>query len=178
MTIWFTSDNHWGHKNILKFCPDSRKFNTVEEMNQAMITRWNEQVKPEDTVYMLGDVFFLRRYDALAVLRQLNGVKHLVFGNHDEVIRDTPELLAEFASVQDYLTLTIDGVYVVLFHFPVYEWDRMHRGSYHLYGHVHGKVQIAGRAMDVGVDTRTDAGLWSWEEIHNLLKDREIRSHH
>ena len=125
MTTWFTSDNHWGHKNILKFCPDSRKFSSVEEMNQAMITRWNEQVKPKDTVYMLGDVFFYRPERALAIMRQLNGRKHLILGNHDKVIVNHPELAAEFESVQSYLTVHIHGVFVVMFHFPIVEFENM-----------------------------------------------------
>lgn len=56
----------------------------------------------------------------------------------------------------------------------------MHHGSYHLYGHVHGSVQIEGRAMDVGIDARPegDMKLWSWEEVDDILKVREIRSHH
>lgn len=178
MTTWFTSDTHWGHRNILKFCPETRKHADVTEMDNFMIRRWNEQVKHDDTVYILGDVFFHRPPRALSIVRQLNGVKHLILGNHDTEIVETPELAAEFASVREYATITIDGIMVVLFHYPIYEWNKMHRGSYHLYGHVHGKVQIDGRAMDVGWDTRVDNGLWAWEEVHARLKDQVIRTHH
>lgn len=178
MTTWFTSDTHFGHHNIIKFCPDTRKYASADEMDEAMIAKWNSQVKNDDTVYLLGDVFFHKLDTALKIIRRLNGKIHLIWGNHDQVIAKNPELQAEFASVQHYLDLTIDGVAIVLFHFPIYEWNKMHRGSYHLYGHVHGKVQVPGRAMDVGSDTYPDNGLWSWEEVHAKLKDIEIRPHH
>ena len=178
MTIWFTSDTHFGHHNIMKFCPDTRKYKNADEMDEAMIAKWNSQVAYNDTVYILGDVFFHNVTNALRIIRRLNGIKHLIWGNHDQVIKKNPELQAEFASIQHYLDMYIDDVFVVLFHFPIFEWDKMHRGSYHLYGHVHGKVQIDGRAMDVGSDTYPDNGLWSWAEVHENLKDKVVRSHH
>ena len=63
---------------------------------------------------------------------------------------------------------------------PIFEWNRMHHGSYHLFGHVHGSQTIPGRAIDVGIDNRPqkDMGLWSWEELDKILSKREIRMHH
>lgn len=178
MTTWFTSDIHFGHKNILNFCPNTRKYKDTQEMDEALIAKWNSLVAFDDTVYILGDVFFHKLPHAISILARLNGFKHLILGNHDNVIRDNEELSIMFESISEYKTLTIEGQYVVLFHFPIWEWDRMHRGAYHLYGHVHGKEKIEGRAMDVGIDTREDNALWSWEEIHAKLKNEPIRSHH
>lgn len=178
MKKWFTSDNHFWHKNIMKFCPETRKFNTVEEMNRGMIARWQEQVAPEDEVYILGDVFFCHADEAERILQQLPGRKHLILGNHDQVIRDNAKLRDHFESIHEYRSITVDGIKVVLFHFPIVEYDKMHYGSYHLYGHVHGKYQHPGRAMDVGIDTRTDNGLWSWDEVNAILSKRPIMSHH
>ena len=53
--IWFTSDLHFNHLNILKYEPKSRPFENVAEMNEALIKNWNDRVKPEDTVFVLGD---------------------------------------------------------------------------------------------------------------------------
>lgn len=177
--IWFTSDPHFGHSNVLKFCAKTRKYISIDEMDRAFIAKWNSQVAINDTVYILGDVFFHNTTQALQILQQLNGKKHLILGNHDRKFQNNAIILEQFESVTPYLTITIDEQYVVLFHYPIWEWDRMHYGAYHLHGHVHGnKMPIPGRILDVGVDTREDNGLWSWDEIHNILKDRPIRSHH
>ena len=76
MNCWFTSDLHFGHKNIIKYA--NRPFANVEEMNAALIKNWNELVKPEDYVYVLGDVSFMRMKDTLNILQQLNGKKGLI----------------------------------------------------------------------------------------------------
>ncbi len=185
--VFFTSDNHFGHENILKkFCPNTRQGRDVEEMNRLMIAQWQSQVEPSDTVYMLGDVFFCQEEKALNILNQLPGQKVLVYGNHDKVIKNSPRIKSKFASIQDYLELKVCGTNVILFHFPMYEWNRMHHGSYHLYGHIHSRYgeqehpAIKGRCMDVGIDSRplSDMTLWSWDEVNAILSKREVRAHH
>lgn len=81
MTTWFTSDTHFGHKNIIKYC--DRPFYDVHTMNSEIIRRWNETVRDDDTVYHLGDFAFLSFDDAAAIMRRLNGRKILIRGNHD-----------------------------------------------------------------------------------------------
>jgi len=90
MTIWFTSDTHFGHRNMVeKFTladgSPARKFASVEEMDETMITRWNEVVRPSDHVYHLGDVTMHRQLGQIkySVLDRLAGHKRLVLGNHD-----------------------------------------------------------------------------------------------
>lgn len=80
--IWFTSDTHFGHKNIIEFEHNARPFATIQEMHEAMIERWNNVVKPKDLVYHLGDVVFGKGY--LPIMDRLNGRKRLVMGNHDQ----------------------------------------------------------------------------------------------
>lgn len=78
---WFTSDLHFWHKNICKYC--NRPFETTEEMNQALINNWNSVVKEDDIVFVLGDMGFCG-YDKLEpLMSQLNGKKYLIQGNHD-----------------------------------------------------------------------------------------------
>ena len=84
---WFTSDTHFGHANILKYCPSRAKlWSSVEEMDQGIVERWNSVVKPGDIVYHLGDVFHggaTQEYKA-GVMGQLRGSKRLLLGNHDD----------------------------------------------------------------------------------------------
>lgn len=204
--IWFTSDNHFWHKNIKKFCPNTRKGNTVEEMNELMIRRWQAQVQPNDRVYMLGDVFFCRVEEAMKIIDRLPGQKFLCYGNHDSAIRGNATLRSKFVSVGEYREVdlpvpnrkvlghdvdqwqTAPGhefkqqlQKVVMFHYPVYEWNRMHHGSFHLFGHVHGGQKIDGRALDVGIDAELSTGdmsLYSWEQVYNHLIKKEVRGHH
>lgn len=177
---FFTSDTHFFHKNILKFCPTTRKGQTVEEMNEILIRNWQEQVGANDIVHVLGDCFFCDAESAIRIMDRLPGHKYLTYGNHDKVIKNNSALRNKFVSVQDYREISICAKQVILFHFPMLQWNKMHYGSYHLFGHVHGSVPPYGRAMDVGVDTRPDADmrLWSWEEIDARLSKGEILGHH
>lgn len=177
--IWFTSDNHFGHKSILKFAADTRmNITDADVMNEKMIEIWNNTVGKNDRVYTLGDFSFMNTQKTEEVLKRLNGRKFLVKGNHDHWINS--HLTSYFEEIYDYKKITIGDKRVVLFHYPIFEWENMHHGSYHLYGHVHGNSTVPGRAMDVGIDARPqkDMGLWAWEEIDTILSQKEIRTHH
>lgn len=189
--IWFTSDTHFYHKNIMKFCPKTRLGADFQEMTELLITNWNRDVQPDDTVYLLGDVFFANAQQARGVLNRLNGNIHLIFGNHDQVIRNNVDILRMFASVQEYKEIKIDKKQVIMFHYPMLEWNKMHHGSYALFGHVHGSMDnhpevLSARTMDVGVDSRPGGiapangpmSLWSWEQVDSILSKRPVRGHH
>ena len=85
--IDYTSDNHIGHFNAIHLC--NRPYKTIEEMNTDIIKKWNAKVKPEDDVYILGDMFF--KYTDIQqvkdILKTLNGKKHLIKGNHDKFLK-------------------------------------------------------------------------------------------
>lgn len=185
MNTWFTSDNHFGHTNILKkFCPTTRQGSNADEMDELMIQRWNADVRPNDLVYCLGDFSFRRGPETGKILDRLMGMKILILGNHEKYLRDLPEKGAtgypHWLDIQDAWFGFIDDIKVQMFHYPIAEWRDMHRGSFHLYGHVHGKRPIIGRSMDVGIDTRPnkDMTLWPWEEVRDTLKNQEVLSHH
>ena len=118
MTTWVTSDLHFGHKNIMTFCPEARsRFKLdLDYMNETMVKEWNEMIEPEDTVYILGDVAFLPAPKATSFMRRLNGRKILVEGNHDRKLLQDPEFRAEFAEVHKYLDINYNGTKVVMFH--------------------------------------------------------------
>lgn len=184
--VFFTSDNHFYHKNIKKFCPNTRQGESVEEMNRLMIRNWQNQVQPGDIVYMLGDVFFCDAEKAIKIIDQLPGQKILTYGNHDKAIRSNSILRGKFQSVAEWREIWIDNFKLILHHYPTYEWKDMHKGAFHLYGHIHSRYgeqehpHISGRCMDVGIDSRPngDMTLWSWEEVQRILTKRIIRQHH
>ena len=94
--IYFTSDLHFGHSNIMKFHPCFRPFSSVEAMDRALIGHWNERINPCDTVYNIGDISFHKDIGTnISIFSKLNGKHVLVLGNHDEAIKKhKDELLA------------------------------------------------------------------------------------
>ena len=78
---FYISDWHYGHTNCLAF--DNRPFKTIEEMNTALVERWNAAVSAGDVVYVLGDMFWCNADVAIPVLDSLNGQIFLIKGNHD-----------------------------------------------------------------------------------------------
>ena len=181
MTDFVTSDLHFGHTNIMKFCPVTRaRFNNdVTYMNEAMIREWNAIVKPEDHTYILGDVCFAPWEKAVQFLSRLNGEKTLVVGNHDKKLLKSPEFRAQFVQIRDYLDVSVNGTKVVMFHYPIAEWDQMHRGAVHLHGHLHGGTSglEAYRARDVGMDA-TGMIVRKLESIVSEALRGEIKGHH
>lgn len=115
MTRYFTSDTHFGHGNIIKYC--LRPFADAGEMDRAIINNWNEIVKPEDTVYHMGDVAFTSPERAKHILSVLNGHKILILGNHDR----SGHKMAEwgFDEVHQSLQLELEGgIKANLSHYP------------------------------------------------------------
>ena len=181
MKTWVTSDLHFGHKNIMSFCPDSRRRfrNDVDYMTEAMIKEWNDLIEPADTVYILGDVAFLSGHNAALVMMRLNGIKILVEGNHDRKTLMDVNFRNEFKEVHKYLDITYNGTKVVMFHYPIAEWDQMHRGSVHLHGHLHGGISGMEkfRCRDMGMDATGMIAITMEDAIASAMKG-EIKGHH
>lgn len=177
-TLWFTSDQHFGHGNIIKYC--NRPFSSVAEMDEILIQNHNKLVKPEDHVIFLGDFgFYGRGHDAKEMIKDriksLNGYKFIFEGNHDP---DFSSLLSSGCKViclikqnSIYeLTRTLKKPAPVLCHYPMISWNRSFHGSFHLHGHTHGTVPFDPkiRRLDVGVDVHSYSPI-SWEEIEAKL---------
>jgi len=155
--IYFTSDLHFGHSNIIKLC--NRPFASVDEMDAALTRNWNATVKRNDEVYILGDFTMKPAAEAHKYLAPLNGRKYLVRGNHDRFLNRLEEFESDFVWVKDYHVLKRDGQAFVLFHYPILEWAGFFRGAIHLHGHVHNRETSnsrlaagSGFAFNVGVD--------------------------
>ncbi len=167
MRYFFTSDTHFFHRNIIRY--SRRSFANITDMNEGIIKQWNEQVGKKDRVYLLGDVSFGGMAETFRILAELNGEICLVYGNHDDELIANPYVCERFVWVKPYYEEIIEGRRVVMFHYPIQEWREAQRGSWHLYGHAHGCIQVRGAAMDVGLDAHPQFKLWSWEEIKQRL---------
>ena len=117
-------------------------------MDALLIERWNAAVGTDDTVWHLGD-FARRPDDVPALLDRLHGRKHLVRGNNDP---DRTTESAGWTTVADYAEIEVDGVKLVLCHYPFRSWNAQHRGAINLHGHSHGRLKPMPRQHDVGVD--------------------------
>ena len=148
MTIYFTSDTHFGDVRILHAA--RRPFKTIAAHDAEIVARWRATVGADDEVWHLGDVapgYDHAKLDAL--LAQLPGRKHLVTGNNDDAAtRSHPG----WASVHDYAELTLDGLLCILFHYPLRTWNKIGKSAIDLHGHSHAMLKPLTRQYDVGVD--------------------------
>ncbi|WP_454287211.1 metallophosphoesterase [Rhizobium arsenicireducens] len=135
MTTFFTGCTHFGHDNIIRLA--DRPFADVNEMNEALVERWNAKVKPRDTVYHLGDFAWK---DAAEWLGRLNGSKVIIIGNHDRLddLEGHPAV-TRVASILPYHEIGIASTRVVLFHYPIDDWNGRWKGHLHLHCHTHSK---------------------------------------
>ena len=146
MTLFFTSDTHFGDHRTLNI--HKRPFESVAEVDVALVERWNATVGPEDEVWHLGD-FARKAGDVPGLLARLNGRKHLVRGNNDPIATAEAD---GWESVQHYAELKVEDRLLVLCHYPFRSWNGQHRKSINLHGHSHGKLKPLPRQIDVGVD--------------------------
>ena len=132
MNVFVTSDTHFGHAGVCKFLRDDgtklRPWDTPEEMDEEMVKRWNETVKPNDKVYHLGDVVINRK--ALHTLHRLNGNKVLIKGNHD--IFRLGDYLPYFRDIRAYHVMNN----ILFSHIPVHP-DSKGRFRANVHGHLH-----------------------------------------
>ena len=151
--VYFTSDQHFFHMNAIDMC--ERPFDDLEEMHKTLIDNWNSTVGKSDEIYLLGDfVFRGSGSQANEILRQLNGKKYLIKGNHERYLKDSEFNISAFEWIKDYYVLSYKDMRFILFHYPILEWEHFHRKTIHLYGHIHSKKfwHPQYRAINVGVD--------------------------
>lgn len=179
--VFFTSDLHHRHKNILNICKSTRPWETREQMTEALIEYHNDLVRETDTLYILGDFSFGTARFTLDVLKSMTGNKVIIRGNHDGWLdKVTEEQLLDVgvANVRDLYCRKFDGTKIVMCHYAIRAWADQGRGSIHLYGHSHGNLEGFGRSMDVGWDAWGRYLLL--EEILLKMQDTpiEVADHH
>ncbi|CAG7645273.1 metallophosphoesterase [Paenibacillus allorhizosphaerae] len=151
--VFVISDHHFGHKQIIDF--ESRPFADVDEMNAAMIDKWNAVVGKDDKVYHLGDFSFLNREKTQAIVSRLNGYKFLIMGNHDRGRTRSWWLDVGFHEVSEY-PIVYNGFYF-LSHEPMYM--NKHMPYVNIHGHIHGQKYEGAQYINVSVE------LWNYEPL-------------
>lgn len=169
MTIWFTSDTHFGHQNILKYC--KRPFSSIEEMDDIIIENWNKHVNPRDVVWHLGDFAFRNSNNLSFYTRRLNGQINLILGNHDNIKkRDYSNFNAIFNGLKE---IKIKNQKIVLCHYPLLSWNAAFHGRPHLFGHVHSSsiknFKCQKNSYDVGVDNNSFCPI-SFDSVMDILR--------
>ncbi len=171
--IYFTSDTHFNHANIIKY--SKRPFSSVEEMNEAIIKNWNKVVRPNDEIFHLGDVTFGR---GVGEIKRLNGRKTFILGNHDiHFVKNMRIAGLGHIEICHYKEIDWEKHKFILFHFPIDSWNKSRHGSIHLHGHCHttfNKYNTNRRRLDVGTDNFNYTPV-SIEEIIDLMKDKPIK---
>lgn len=148
MTVWFTSDTHFFHKNIISF--SNRPYKDVGEMNWDIIRNISSVVAPGDTLYHLGDFTMGSWNVTLPLIHHIPCPIYWILGNHDRPKNRDKE---HFAWVGHYKRIDVEGQKICLCHYPIESWHGMHRGAWHLHGHSHGNgKRTMNRRFDVGVD--------------------------
>ena len=195
--LYFTSDTHYNHSNICSATTTwvgaenlTRKFNTLNHMNDTLVNSINEVVGENDVLIHLGDWSF-GGFEKISEFRNRIICKniHLTYGNHDHHIRNNKEDIQEiFSTTQDYLFLDIrrpsivgkgvmDKYSFVCMHYPIASWDSMNDGTIHLHGHVHLPPNLRlgeGKSLDVGVDGNNLHPM-TLDEVLSIVKNQPIR---
>jgi calcineurin-like phosphoesterase family protein len=173
MSTFFTADLHFGHENVIKYA--KRPFANAAEMDYALFENWCRVVTKHDTVYVLGDVALCHPDRAIALVRDLPGQKHLIFGNHDKRLRKNGDFLDLFHSpFRDFAEIKVPDAAlesghqnITLCHYALRVWNKSHYGAWNLYGHSHGSLADDPNALslDVGVD------CWNYTPVsYEMLK--------
>jgi calcineurin-like phosphoesterase family protein len=182
--IYFISDTHFGHYNIIKYC--DRPFDNIHIMDQVIFDNINEVVGQDDTLYILGDFCFKGKKPIEYRLRILCQDVHLILGNHDkrtDFIHSNAADMNGFSSIQEVKEIIYCNQRIYLSHYPHRSWPASHKGSWMLFGHVHSKLdhedRISNRkTLDVGVDNTANYNKpfgqpWSFKELKKLFNDKE-----
>jgi calcineurin-like phosphoesterase family protein len=186
MKTFFTADPHLGHANIIKYCkrpflqkgeleqlaagtPFTPSDRAVKKNDDTIIDNINQVVGEHDQLWVLGDFCWGPEDVALRYRLRINCRNiFLIRGNHDK-----PGVEDAFLASYDYKVLKVNGQMVIMSHYPMRAWDQSHRGSWQLFGHVHGNLIDIPHllTLDVGVDCH-QFRPWSFEEIHEYMKKR------
>ena len=132
--LWFTSDTHFWHENIIRFC--GRPFRNAEEMNHELIRRWNVTVPEDGIVFHLGDFCHGSQKQWNEILDSLHGRIFLILGNHDMKYYRGGDM-SGFEYVTQQMTIRVDGQTIILNHNPFLCYGGSYRNVWQLFGHVH-----------------------------------------
>ena len=179
--VWFTSDTHFSHDNIIKFC--KRPYDDIYTMNEDIIGKWNSLIDEDDTVFHLGDFSYGGSKEWVEVLSRLHGHIHLILGNHDiKNIRQNYHKY--FESISSQQLIEVEGQKIYLNHYPFLTYAGIYRREedtiWQLFGHMHSSNNSSGMdsgrlqhllptQYDVGVDNNNFKPV-NYNEIKNIIR--------
>ena len=178
--VYFTSDTHFNHTNIIRFC--KRPFKDVGEMNECLIRNWNSVVGPDDIVFHLGDFCLGGSVEWTKILDRLNGKIYLIVGNHDlKNMRQGFIGRFEHVAMQMYIQIGKQDIY--LNHCPLLCYGGSYRNTWQLFGHVHTNPFTKGldsprlsmlfpTQYDVGVDNNNFTPV-SFEQVRKIIEKQK-----
>ncbi len=159
MNYFFTADEHYFHKNVIKYC--NRPFANLEEMHEALISNHNKIVHTSDITIHAGDFAFVKTEEEVhKLLRNLNGTHVLLRGSHDKWMGP---------KYHEIWSKRFKDTHINVCHYPMYSWPCSHWGSFLLYGHHHGRLSVACKAIDIGVDTN-NFYPYALEQVVHLMQ--------
>lgn len=202
--MFFTSDTHFGHPNVIIY--DRRPFKAAncscipktdtergrgcracaDLMDSVIIDNWNSVVGPKDDVWHLGDFCYRNEKPAEWYLKQLKGRIHIIFGNHD---KEAKLIAGKFASYYGSLSkekgpsyscaveLKFNHQLIIMSHYSARTWLSSHRGAWHLFGHSHGSLPNMNKSMDVGVNSHGYAPV-SFDKVKAYMDAQPTTNHH
>lgn len=167
--VFFTSDPHFYHNSILKY-GRGESFSNVEEMNEKLISNWNEVVPKDGIVFVLGDFALCSKTKIHEILDRLNGKIYLILGNHDDKSYfKHPKVVF----VDNYLRIKIEDNDIILSHYPFRSWEKRQYGAWNLHGHCHNTLdQDGSKQMDCCVENGKRYKPFSYFEIKEFMKDK------
>lgn len=183
--IWFTSDLHIGHKNIIKHCPQRAieggfDPEDIVAHDRWIIEKWNNTVKKQDIVYINGDFIIQSRDYAVRILSQLKGKKHLILGNHDKACQNLDNFFESITQIKevrfkkenfDFLEEDFD---IVLCHYPMMTWNKKPYGASMVHGHCHNRLtEVNNESKELRVDVGWDSDIANF----NLVNLKQIFNH-
>lgn len=187
--VWFISDLHFKHENILKFSDRDYLGSTIEEHDARLIEMWNTCISKYDTIYILGDLCFGNIDDVKKLLQKLNGDKILVKGNHDKVSDELRghynqmTLIKKMKFKKTVYPFLVEDFEVVMCHYPMVSWESKSRGAVMVHGHCHGRIDQYNKdskelRVDVGIDGELANGYFiSLEKLYeHFCKIKGARS--
>ncbi len=160
--VYAISDTHFNHMSICgpkltKWDKGYRNFESLEQMEDTIVNNLNSVVREQDTLIHVGDVIMGHKpaEHLPRIMQRINCNEiHLVYGNHDDRIRENVELQGLFTSVQEYLEVDYAGQFFCIMHYPMGSWNKIGKGAINLHGHSHGTyTRTYGKQKDIGVDT-------------------------
>ena len=181
--LFFTSDTHFGHRNIIKYC--QRPFSCIEEMDDALIANWNRVVGKDDIIFHLGDFAMGGSAEWSRLLQKLNGKIYLILGNHD--LKTIGAGFSRLEGVAMQMLINVKGQIIYLNHYPFLCYGGAYRNTWQLYGHVHTGPANRGldaprlkmmlpTQYDVGVDNNNYIPV-SFEQVkRSIRKQIELSS--